>query len=332
MLENERYEVLRRIGAGGMGVVFEVLDRERGQRLALKTIAANRDADKVYQIKNEFRALTDLSHRNLVALYDLVVEDESEQCFFTMELLDGQDLLAYLWGKPTKDEMGNAETSSGLARSGNTVTTPIWRSNGASETTQPYVEPEPMFHTPCLIDRLRLALPQLVHGLNALHAAHKIHRDIKPSNILVTSTGRVVLVDFGLAAEIGHGHAEDEGNIVGTAAYMAPEQSAGETTLGAAVDWYALGAVIFHALTGHLPFEGATTRVMLEKQQMTARRASRLATGIPEDLDQLCADLLELDPRKRPTGADMLRRLGLRGDSARMANMSISRELSLIHI
>ena len=125
MLENERYEVLRRIGAGGMGVVFEVLDRERGQRLALKTIAANRDADKVYQIKNEFRALTDLSHRNLVALYDLVVEDESEQCFFTMELLDGQDLLAYLWGKPTKDEMGNAETSSGLARSGNTVTTPI---------------------------------------------------------------------------------------------------------------------------------------------------------------------------------------------------------------
>ncbi|HRC54483.1 MAG TPA: AAA family ATPase, partial [Kofleriaceae bacterium] len=123
-----------------------------------------------------------------------------------------------------------------------------------------------------------------------------------------------------------HGHAEDEGNIVGTVAYMAPEQSAGETTLGAAVDWYALGAVIFHALTGHLPFEGATTRVMLEKQQMTARRASRLATGIPEDLDQLCADLLELDPRKRPTGADMLRRLGLRGDSARMANMSISRE------
>src|SRR5512134_372931 len=91
-----RYQVLRRIGAGGMGVVYEAEDRERGQRVALKTIS-NPDVEKIYQLKREFRALADLSHPNLVALYDLVVAADS--CFFTMELLDGADLLAHLWGR-----------------------------------------------------------------------------------------------------------------------------------------------------------------------------------------------------------------------------------------
>ena len=71
-----RYEVLRRIGAGGMGVVYEAEDKERGQKVALKTIA-NPDVEKVYQLKREFRVLADLTHPNLVALYDLVVDHES---------------------------------------------------------------------------------------------------------------------------------------------------------------------------------------------------------------------------------------------------------------
>src|SRR3954462_4570225 len=92
----DRYQVVRRIGAGGMGVVYEADDLERGQKVALKTIS-NPDVEKVYQLKREFRALADLSHPNLVALYDLVVAADS--CFFTMELLDGVDLLTYLWGR-----------------------------------------------------------------------------------------------------------------------------------------------------------------------------------------------------------------------------------------
>ncbi|MBZ0236015.1 MAG: protein kinase, partial [Deltaproteobacteria bacterium] len=96
-LATGRYQVVRRIGAGGMGVVYEAEDRERGQRVALKTIA-NPDVEKVYQLKREFRGLADLSHPNLVALYDLVVD--SDACFFTMELLDGDDLLTYLCNRP----------------------------------------------------------------------------------------------------------------------------------------------------------------------------------------------------------------------------------------
>src|SRR5580658_8943159 len=95
---SRRYEVLRRIGAGGMGVVYEAEDKERGQRVALKTIA-NLDIDKIIQLKREFREVADLSHPNLVALYDLVVD--ADKCFFTMELLDGVDLTVHLWESGT---------------------------------------------------------------------------------------------------------------------------------------------------------------------------------------------------------------------------------------
>src|SRR5260221_1515995 len=207
----DRYQVVRRIGAGGMGVVYEADDVERGQKVALKTIS-NPDVEKVYQLKREFRALADLSHPNLVALYDLVVAADS--CFFTMELLDGVDLLTYLWGRKVEDP---AELMT-------TTLTPIPPGfdvglvpDGDSATLS---SPRP---TPCDIDKLRSALPQLARGLHALHAAGKIHRDVKPSNIQVTSDGRVVLLDFGLVAELERRHGAD-GMIVGTVAYMAPEQ------------------------------------------------------------------------------------------------------------
>ncbi len=325
-LPNDRYEVLRRIGAGGMGVVYEVMDRERSQRLALKTIT-NPNIEKVFQLKREFRALADLSHPNLVALYDLVVDDD--RCFFTMELLDGSDLLAYLWGKPNTDELALAMTTTrapGVPGSLESITAPLARQGGGTEETQPFIDLGALVTTPCLIDRLRSALPQLVHGLNALHAARKVHRDIKPSNILVDHEGRVVLVDFGLVAEIERGHVADEGKIVGTVAYMAPEQCAGDPHSTAAVDWYGLGAVLFHILTGRLPFEGPSARVVLEKQTARAMRPSQLARGIPPDLDQLCVDLLEREPTDRPTGAQMLQRLGLRSDSGRMPVVSVSRD------
>src|SRR5205807_5940444 len=119
--------------------------------------------------------------------------------------------------------------------------------------------------TPCDLERLRVALPQLALGLHSLHAAGKIHRDVKPSNIQVTSDGRVVLLDFGLVAELERRQGGD-GMIVGTVAYMAPEQCAGDVKLGAAADWYGLGVILFQALTGRLPFEGVPTRVLFEKQ------------------------------------------------------------------
>ncbi len=90
----DQFRILRRIGAGGMGVVYEAYDRQRGQRVALKTLR-HVDADTIYRLKREFRSLADLRHPNLIALHDLVVAGE---CFFTMELIAGVDLLSYLRG------------------------------------------------------------------------------------------------------------------------------------------------------------------------------------------------------------------------------------------
>ncbi|HMG24966.1 MAG TPA: serine/threonine-protein kinase, partial [Kofleriaceae bacterium] len=290
--------MVRRIGAGGMGVVYEADDVERGQKVALKTIS-NPDVEKVYQLKREFRALADLSHPNLVALYDLVVAADS--CFFTMELLDGFDLLTYLWGRKADDPAELITTT--------LTPIPVGFDPGSNPDGEPTTlnSPRP---TPCDIDKLRHALPQLARGLHALHTAGKIHRDVKPSNIQVTSDGRVVLLDFGLVAELERRQGAD-GMIVGTVAYMAPEQCAGDVQLSAAADWYGLGVVVFQALTGRLPFEGVPTRVLFEKQTEAAPRPSLLVQHVPPDLDDLCAELLEREPLDRPTGSQLLRRLGV---------------------
>ncbi len=100
-----RFRLVRRIGAGGMGVVYEAEDLERGQRVALKTIR-HPGSDTVYRLKREFRALADLSHPNLAALYDLVVDDA--RCFFTMELVYGQDFLSFVGHSPRPEDGGLA--------------------------------------------------------------------------------------------------------------------------------------------------------------------------------------------------------------------------------
>lgn len=155
--------------------------------------------------------------------------------------------------------------------------------------------------------RLRSALAQLVNGINALHAAGKLHRDLKPSNVLVTPDGRVVVLDFGLAAEPrlgGIGQTIDQDEIAGTPAYMSPEQAAGRPSAEAS-DLYAIGVMLFEALVGELPFEGSLPEVLISKQHLTAPRAYASEAELPADLIELCARLLATQPSDRPDGATL---------------------------
>ena len=319
-----RFRLVRRIGAGGMGVVYEAEDLERGQRVALKTIR-HPGSDTVYRLKREFRALADLSHPNLAALYDLVVDDA--RCFFTMELVYGQDFLSFVGHSPRPEDGGLAfaETIStgDLEREVDTlapvpVPAPVAATGTPAQPTRaarsgPHLL-APATGLACDEARLRAVLPQLGQGLNALHTAGKVHRDIKPSNIMITRKGRVVLLDFGLVAEIEPIEARptgsSSGNVVGTVGYMAPEQAGGESRLTGAADWYSVGALVYQALTGRLPFTGPSLRVLMDKQTHSPRPPRALVPQVPRDLDELCVELLARDPRERPTGMAALRRVG----------------------
>ncbi len=290
-----RFRVIRRIGAGGMGVVYEAEDRERGQHVALKTLKSV-DSNTLYRLKREFRALADLNHPNLITLHELVV---AEDCFFTMELLLGSDFLTHVRAAPQ-------ELTSG-------PTLPV---------SDARLDRDTLRVSPALVQcdeaRLRAVLPQLVDGLMALHAAGKIHRDVKPSNVIVTDDDRAVLVDFGLVTQSDPLTPESlDGHIVGTVGYMAPEQCRGELRLGPAADFYALGAMIYEALTGRLPFDGPMMQVLVEKQQHAPPPPRALFPTVPADLDDLCVDLLKRAPTDRPSGEQLLRRLGVESKGPR---------------
>ncbi len=299
-----RYEIVRRIGEGGMGAVYEAFDRDRRQRVALKTLLRFSPA-ALYRFKQEFRTLADVHHPNLVHLYELVVS-ETAPVFFTMELVPGADFLTHVL-RVGIGRSSDRPTESGRSR---TQTT-----RGATSLTPP-PKPEPSLgESPAHFDRLRAALVQLVEGVQALHGAGKLHRDIKPSNVQVTPTGRVVLLDFGVATELPRGPDEgaaDDLHIVGTPRYMAPEQGAGESPT-AACDWYSVGVVLYEALVGRPPFAGASVDVLAMKRALDPLAPSECVSDVPPELDALCCALLSRDARERPTGPEILRRLAAQG-------------------
>jgi serine/threonine protein kinase len=296
-----RYEVRRVIGSGGMGVVYEAFNVEHGQRVALKTLRAPAGAG-LGRFKREFRFLAKVAHPNLVQLHELLAVDG--EWFITMEYVDGPSFTDH------------AQEGTGRARPylGETLETEV-RAHTAPDARSMDValraEPgrgraerlRPRFHE----GRLRAALRQLGAGVAALHARGLVHRDINSANVLVTAEGRVVVLDFGLVVDTTRGRAPL--GISGTPGYMAPEQAAGKPATPAS-DWYAVGVMLFEALTGSLPFHGSSPRILTLKQQREAVPPSALVTGVPADLDDLCAALLRRRAEARPAGDEVLRRLG----------------------
>jgi eukaryotic-like serine/threonine-protein kinase len=325
-----RFQLKQRLGAGGMGVVYEVFDRSLSEAVALKTLR-RMSAQALYRFKQEFRALADLRHPNLISLGELAVEEGL--WFFTMELLHGVDFLSYVRassslvadsaeGRTVFDDVTRTDGAPALAFAG-TITPeslPQEESKSLPELFS-YAQTERTAIAGFDEPRLRDALRQLALGVAALHQAGKVHRDIKPSNVLVTSDGRVVLMDFGLVTEAEEERPRGRGTeilMVGTPFYMAPEQAANEP-VGPAADWYAVGVMLFEALCGRLPFLGNAIQVLLAKSEGEAPEARAVAPEAPEDLSSLCAALLRRDPAARPTGEEILARLGANGPAPRQA-------------
>jgi serine/threonine protein kinase len=257
LLRIDRFELVRTLGRGGMGVVYEALDSLRGERVALKMLNGQGAAD-LYRLKREFRALAELTHPNLVVLHELTIAPQ--HAFFTLELVSGGDIVSYI-------------------------------RRGA-----------PQLGPPPDAARLRSALAQLGEGIRALHMGGKLHRDLKPSNVLVTESGRVVLLDFGLVQDLR----ERTGEIEGTPAYMAPEQRRGRACESS--DWYAFGRILQQALHGD--------------PELALRRSGARAGG---ELAQLATRLLDDEPERRPGWQEIMAVVAGVPHAARAAAQRLSR-------
>ncbi|HEX8152138.1 MAG TPA: serine/threonine-protein kinase, partial [Thermoanaerobaculia bacterium] len=303
----QRFEIRRRVGAGGMGVVYEAYDRQHQMRVALKTLPQGSPAS-LYRFKQEFRNLADVTHPNLAALYELFSVDE--HWFFTMEYVDGFNYLDYIRFGPN----GPATAETSLIPNARDVTTrtptvqrlmsglgELFAWEDALITTTGPLEGADRF------ERLRATTLQLAEAVRALHGAGKLHRDIKPSNVLVSRRGRTVLLDFGLTMSVRK-DAEEGRVITGTLAYMSPEQAAAEPLLPAS-DWYSVGAMLYEALTGQFPFHYSSD-LIVAKRTLDPPAPRDIAPQTPADLNDLCHRLLSRYAEERPSAEEIIERLG----------------------
>lgn len=291
-----------------MGTVYEVEDRSTGEHIALKQMLSE-DARQLLRFKSEFRVMADLQHPNLIRLRDLGFDEGT--WFLTMDLVDGPDIFEALVGQPSSPPQLDAP--------GESLETGTRQSPGvdANEQTQlpsdtvsraempdsddearpPITERHP---PACDLDRFCDYMRQIVAALEFLHAHDIVHRDLKPSNVLVGSDGVVKLLDFGLASKTDRTQAiSNTGALVGTIAYMAPEQINGQR-ITPATDLYALGCVMFRLLTGKLPHDGAPALVLRARLDQPAPRVEHLVVGVPQRISELCRALMDRDPELRP--------------------------------
>jgi beta-lactam-binding protein with PASTA domain len=267
---DRRYHVRSRIAHGGMATVYLATDTRLDREVALKVMHADlaRDAEFVGRFIGEAKSVAQLSHQNIVAVFDQGAD--GEYLFLAMEYVPGRTLRA-------------------LMRERGWFT---WQ------------------------EALGIMDPILA-GLAAAHQAGIVHRDVKPENVLITPDGRVKVVDFGLArasAAVGNTRA---GQIIGSVAYIAPEQVTGAVT-DARTDVYSAGVLLFEMLTGRQPYTGETPlAVAYAHVNSDVPSVGSVVGGVIPAVDQLVGAATSRDPQWRPANADVFGRAvrSLRGIS-----------------
>jgi len=328
----DRFDLIGKIGEGGMGVVYEAFDRDRGIPVALKTLRRV-SPTALYLFKQEFRSIAGISHPNLVALYELFA-GSPENWFFTMQLLRGPVLHDYLRADcfPPVFEMNGA--SEGDSDSPTSAPTSAPTSDPTSAIIDPFAQPTSgqgrlsnspsANHARVLLRKgtapepalVREVMRQIVEGISALHAAGKLHRDIKPTNVIINTGGEAKVLDFGLAIDEFALKEAGRFDVVGTSAYMAPEQATGRP-ISPASDWFAVGVMLYQALCGESPFHGSFRETTNAKLNRAFRRPSEIADDVDPGLEELTLALLEVDPVSRPDRVRILSMLSTGTSTAR---------------
>jgi hypothetical protein len=274
------YQLLREIGRGGMGVVYEAEQLSLGRRVALKVLpfAAVMDEKQRIRFTNEARAAAQLNHPNIVPVYG--VGNERGIHYYSMQFIHGQPLDRLI--VELRDRAGNE--SGEHVHSGKTAaggSTAHWGSDSCLGRSS-------------LRDRgYYRGVAQLgIQAAEALHHAHEmgvVHRDIKPSNLLLDGGGKLWITDFGLAHVAADTNVTQSGAVLGTARYMSPEQAAGRTHLvDHRADVYALGITLYELLTLRPAFDAATPQHFLRQIERDDPPAPRRVNPlVPADLETI---------------------------------------------
>ncbi len=292
------FRLLREVGRGGMGVVYEAEQLSLGRRVALKVLplAAMLDERQLARFKHEAQAAALLKHPGIVNVYCVGVERGVH--FYAMELIEGQSLAEIIAdlrhvdssGLPLRPGEGRGECPVG----------PDTVAAAADSTVREPLGPR----------QFRRAAELGIQAAQALEYAHQrgvIHRDIKPSNLLVDAAGRLWVADFGLAQIAGGHELTMTGDLVGTLRYMSPEQARGERLLDQRTDVYSLGATLFELLTGQPAFAATDRQRLLRQILETEPHFPReLESRIPVDLETIVLKCLSKAPADRYDTAQAL--------------------------
>lgn len=252
------YEIVKRLGVGGMGEVYLAEDTKLKRQVALKFLSARFSEDPVYRGRfiREAQAAARISHPNVITVYE--TNQFAERIYIAMEYIEGKTLEDHI-------KTGSLNFSK----------------------------------------RVEIAR-QICDGLKAAHDCGMIHRDLKPGNIMMTVSGRVIILDFGLARMMHTDSVDETGRIEGTIYYMSPEQVSG-SKLTCSTDIFSLGTLLYELITGRLPFVAEDmNRVMYSILHETPIPPIEIRPDLPEWMNAMILKLLDKEPAARFADVDSL--------------------------